>query len=177
MKAKSALCIFMVCILSWTLASCKSTVPTLESQSFEIQASSLISSSKNSKISGGSDSSKNTSSESFSVPIIKSIDLLNDKGNTLDQAGGWIKLSSQSKIRVRFEGKATKVDFYTIPTGTNTYLLQQCIGTVDLTGKDSSAELNWNVPDSFMGYIFVLVYNGDVARSSDQFFIKAINEK
>jgi hypothetical protein len=168
MKVKGVLCFLLIAISSWPLASCKTVIQTSATQSSEVLTSSLEQSTKT------DESSSNTSSGDFSPPIIKSVELLDDKGNTLAQADGWIQLKPQSKIRVNFEGKATKVDFYTMPTGTETYLLQQCIGTVDLTEQDSYAELNWKVPNSFMGYIFVLVYNGNVARSSDQFFIKAI---
>lgn len=113
-------------------------------------------------------------SEAIRVPTIKSIELLDEKGVALTHTDGWIRLKPKSRIRVNFEGAATKVDFFTTPTGTETYLSQRCIGTADVTEKDSSAELDWEVPDGFMGYLSVLVYHGDVARSSDRFLIKAI---
>jgi len=112
-------------------------------------------------------------------PTIKSLQILDQNGNPLPETGGWVSLNSESIIEVAFEGDASQVDFYITPTGTETYLEQEIIGAVDVIKGENTARFNWDVPDSFLGYIWVLVYNGDVATTSqgvDRFFIKAIYE-
>jgi hypothetical protein len=96
----------------------------------------------------------------------------------LPTTDGWIALKTNSVIKVHYNGEATHVDFYTAPTGSETALSQRLIGSVDVEKEDTTARLEWKVPHSFLGYIWVIVYNGDVARTSDtnEFFIKAINE-
>ena len=114
----------------------------------------------------------------FCAPIIKSIELLGT-GGKLPVIEDWVFLQSESIIKVNYEGKADRVDFYTVPTGTETVLEQRLIGSVDVAEGDRTAQLKWDVPDSFMGYIWVMIYDGDIARTSDtwDFFIKAVYEK
>jgi len=112
------------------------------------------------------------------APVIKSIELSDTDGNPL-VVDDWIWLKAESIITVAYEGNATRVDFYTVPTGTETVLEQKLIGMVGVAEDDRTAQLKWEVPDNFMGYIWVMVYNGDIARTSDTgyFFIKAIFEQ
>lgn len=119
------------------------------------------------------------SSWCVNVPTIRSIELLDANGKLLSKIDGWIILQPDSIIKVDFEGDATHIDFYTAPTGTETLLEQKMIGIIDIKKGDKTGQLKWEVPDNFLGYIWVLIYNGDIARTSDtdNFFIKAILEE
>jgi len=118
------------------------------------------------------------SRESVSVPAIKSIEFLDKDNNPLPVTDGWVKLQAVNEIKVTYEGDATYVDFFTVPTGTGVTLEQKIIGRVYVKKGDNTATLEWEPPDGFLGNVWALVYNGDVARTSDtnKFFIKAIYE-
>jgi hypothetical protein len=123
------------------------------------------------------DKKNNSSINSGDIPAITSINLIDSNGNVIKQSPDkWYKLSKNTEISVSYSNTATQVDFYTIPTGTNTYLLQKCVGSINVSPNDTHAVLKWTVPDDFRGNIFVIVYNKDIARTSnfsDKFFIKA----
>lgn len=100
------------------------------------------------------------------VPVIRSISILDENGAALKQNAGWLLLEKTVKIRVEYTGAADCVLFYTIPTGTETVTLQKCIGAAYPAAADSSAELVWQAPEGFLGYVYVMVFREDAARQS-----------
>ena len=123
------------------------------------------------------------------IPTINKIQVLDSSGNDLyEPETGWYKLKKNVIIRVEYkledkykdisENTAIWVQFFATPTGTETWSYTKVIG---VTGTDivkmgdGYTELNWTVPDSFMGYIYALVFYGDVAKKSS--LINAIYEK
>lgn len=120
-----------------------------------------------------------TSSTSSAAPIILSIQLLDEDGNQLFQdSSEWVSLPSECEIVVDYEGTVSKAEFYITPTGTETSDEKELIGTVDtITDSVSTITLDWQPPDSFMGYVSVILYNGQTTTlSEEKFFIKAYRE-
>jgi len=117
--------------------------------------------------------------QNINVPTIKSIELLDLGGKPLAKSDdGWIKLQAKTIIKVDFDGDATYVEYYTVPTGTEVLLEQRIIGAEYVKKGDKTVQFEWQVPYGFLGNIWVVVYNGDIGRTSDtnQFFIKAFYE-
>ena len=117
--------------------------------------------------------------QSINVPIIRSVELVDKNGNLLPVTDGWINLQANSIIRVSFDGAANYIEYYTEPTGTEVLLEQRIIGADYIYKKgERTAQFEWEVPYGFLGDIWVVVYNGDIARTShtSEFFIKAIYE-
>ncbi len=102
-------------------------------------------------------------------PQIETIEFFDSEGEPLKTENGWVKLEENTVIRVKVSGKTTKVDFYAGPTGTDAHLLQQLIGEAFDDDEDSMVELKWDIPEAFMGRVWVLAYNSDVARRSGEF--------
>ncbi|MCD8331056.1 MAG: hypothetical protein LUB63_00795 [Oscillospiraceae bacterium] len=99
------------------------------------------------------------------APTIQAVTLKNEAGEEVtEDESGWYELSSHCTIEVQYEGTATLAEFYTVPTGTEVeWTLTK---TVELNGDDSAAVFEWDVPNSFLGYFKVMVYNGEACTQS-----------
>lgn len=105
-------------------------------------------------------------------PQIEHIRFQTIDGKVLNEVASWIILKNRVKILITFSGNCTEVELYIVPTGTETYKLQQLIDVI--VPKNNIAEYIWDVPDSTMGYFWVVAYNKDVGRKTEQ--IKVIHE-
>lgn len=123
-------------------------------------------------------SNKSSNRADAVAPTLNSITLLNAEGAEISQEEtGWFLLPEVCTIKVGYSGTATKAEFYATPTGTETDAAKDLIGTIDVDGAASSVSLEWE-PDSFMGYISVVLYNDDLSVSSeDSWPIKAISDE
>lgn len=118
-------------------------------------------------LTGCNTNSTGSLSSSCNAPVIRSVQILDKQGNPLSTHDGWILLTSDNIIKVDYDGPATKIDFYTTPTGTESNIEQSLLGTVDVAEGANSGQFFWHLDDNYMGFVWVLVYNRDVARTSD----------
>jgi len=111
------------------------------------------------------------------VLALDSISIFDGDGVELSQdETGWLLLPEVCTIKADYDGTATKAEFYTTPTGTETDSEKTLIGTANIDGKADSVSLEWE-PSGFMGYISVVLYNNAESISSeDGWLIKAISD-
>lgn len=98
-------------------------------------------------------------------PVIESLRLLGPDNEPLQKKDGWIHLEHRTRVVAKVGTKATKVDFYVAPTGTDWYMQQKLIGSV--YPDASTAELEWSVPPRFTGRLWIIAYNGNIGRRSE----------
>lgn len=112
------------------------------------------------------------------APKIISISIFGSDGKQIVDEAGWIPLTESNTIQVNYSGVVTKAEFYTTPAGTETAEYKTLIGTVNVDETSASpVSFEWQLEDSFLGYISVVLYNGDLTSSSESdFLIKAYRE-
>lgn len=115
--------------------------------------------------------------ESATTPTFLSIKILDtNKDQILPDDTGWTVLPSKIIIAVEYEGRITKADFYTTPTGTETSSKQTLIGTLEVNEEtESEIAFEWQPPTDFMGYLTVVLYDDELPISSEgNFLIKLL---
>ncbi|WP_312640505.1 hypothetical protein [Hydrogenoanaerobacterium sp.] len=143
---------------------------------------------------------------SLSVPTITSVKVLDDELNPLPIEDGWVKLNSKNIIEVEVKGICTRVEFYVEPveepadqqgteladttvaepakpSNADSYSLQRCISSRPpfrwgYFNWKNTERTSWQPDHGFKGHIWVIVYNKDIARTSntEKFLVKAIYE-
>lgn len=150
MKKNSFCILLIICILSLILTSCSESPSKQDYDALKTELDRC--------------NAQYKALEASSPPIIEKFTPLNQAGNAIEPQNGWYNLLNKTTVRVQLKGAATKVDIYAAPTGTDSYMLQQLAATSYV--ENSVTDLTLSLPESFIGRIWVVAYNGDVARKS-----------
>jgi len=100
-------------------------------------------------------------------PKIEGIEFL-DMNNQNVFDGNWATVPPDGKLKIRFKikGSYSAIDMFITPAGSQTYLEQKRIDTIDITTQRETEYL-WSVPKGTHGHFEVIVYNGMVGTKSD----------
>lgn len=124
------------------------------------------------------ESSEDAHNGSADAPTMLSIQILDSDGNQITQyEADWISLTPKCIISVDYEGTVTQAEFYATPSGAETDSEKLLIGSVDTSDiPDSMVSLEWEPPSGFMGYISVVLYNGETSVSSEGHYLIKVFE-
>lgn len=110
-------------------------------------------------------------------PVIENISLEDVSGKVLlEDEAGWIPLSNNSKLTVTVQGNSTEVEVYFVPSGTETYKYQQLIGMSPIKDGKVQFDLNYEDFSDGLGFLWVVVYNDELGRKSEEFKIALVEE-
>lgn len=119
------------------------------------------------EVATSADAEKN-SYEGKIPPVIVNMELLNEDGKAVPMDQGFKKPSQNSILKVRLTGDATKLEVFACPTGTDGYMLQKIEAVEYDVNRDGSFEILLTLEESFMGRVWVLAYNDNVALRSEE---------
>lgn len=75
-----------------------------------------------------------------------------------------IPLDGKLKIRISIEGECTSIYMFITPTGTETYLMQNMVESIDVIKGQKEIEYIWEVPKGTMGHFGIIAYDKMVGR-------------
>lgn len=112
---------------------------------------------------------KNTGISTRSILDVKILDIsfYDKNGTKLKPIAGWLRVSKNSKIVVKYKGSADQIDYIFTPTGTETYNSQKIIGNSFVRPNDNKAEFIWTPSaDQSLGYITISINQGNYSLKS-----------
>lgn len=110
-------------------------------------------------------------------PVIENISLEDAAGKTLiEDEAGWIALSNNSMLTAMVKGNSTEAEVYFVPTGSETYKYQQLIGSSAIIDEKVQFVLNYEDFSDGLGFLWIVVYNNELGRKSEELKIALIEE-
>jgi len=96
---------------------------------------------------------------------IKSIEFFDEAGNLIENSGSWVEVEGFCRIKLTLDSRATRVDFFASPTGTEAYKLQRLLDMVYPESEEVNFEIEF--PKDFMGRIWFVVYIDTLGRIAE----------
>ncbi|MCT4543685.1 MAG: hypothetical protein N4A63_09100 [Vallitalea sp.] len=124
-------------------------------------------------------SSKNTNKDKYLIlykqlleqqpPVIEKISFEDELGNSLQEdESGLITITNNTKLTAIIKGNSTEAELYFIPTGSDTNKYQQLIASNFIEDEKVEFKLNYSEFSDGLGYVWIVVYNDDLGRKSEE---------
>lgn len=110
-------------------------------------------------------------------PDIENIVFEDASGNRLlEDESGFITIYNNTKLTASVDGNSTDAEVYFVPSGSDNSEYQQLVNSGSIEDDKAEFILKQEEFSDGLGYLWVVVYNNELGRKSEEFKISLVEE-